>query len=480
MRGKIRVKRVVIVIALVVCIWFLFSVLNAPDNNFYERESQDLADRSSLDIFRRLSPAEVARDEKRLNLIQPRHVNFSSATLPLGVLRALGVFSDENGDTGGYNQENGRRCWRPEDESCSAERVVDAASARAYLARDAIGSLGKRCFSRPALAAMLYSTWLTDEGTSMANLREALQLLDFARTVWTIACTPDSAAAAVAGNSTATTSIQAQFEETMRRFNAVLRTYVDRFGRELACNAPQVYSMPCPGHIKHAQRDDVNAHAKRKLMLSRLEHIHCDLRNEFFPQRVAALTPYITMASLSGGDRALALGGERVLIDFGAGRFHGSAKTLIDAYEVVAPFQRVVLVEPSPIAIPARYATMYNITAVGSAVRIGGAVNAPAPASTMTFVDPVAVIAAHCRPIDSCVVKFDVDRDGSRDSFEWGFLYSLIASETTLALVDELYIELHFRYPRLGWVKMTKHSMQQALDMMRELRRCGLAVHAWP
>ena len=53
------------------------------------------------------------------------------------------------------------------------------------------------------------------------------------------------------------------------------------------------------------------------------------------------------------------------------------------------------------------------------------------------------------------------------------------ASGSALALVDELFIELHFFAPSLNWVHLT-HSMKQAFDVLRQLRACGLPVHAWP
>ena len=40
-------------------------------------------------------------------------------------------------------------------------------------------------------------------------------------------------------------------------------------------------------------------------------------------------------------------------------------------------------------------------------------------------------------------------------------------------------IELHFYSPSLNWVHLT-HSMKQAFDVLRQLRACGLPVHAWP
>ena len=73
----------------------------------------------------------------------------------------------------------------------------------------------------------------------------------------------------------------------------------------------------------------------------------------------------------------------------------------------------------------------------------------------------------------------------------------------SLALVDELYIELHFEFGarqkpilqgrqgidkfmggvssgwEFGW-NHQDHSMSQQFDLLRELRRCGVAVHAWP
>ena len=58
---------------------------------------------------------------------------------------------------------------------------------------------------------------------------------------------------------------------------------------------------------------------------------------------------------------------------------------------------------------------------------------------------------------------------------------SLVADCTVpaLALVDELFVELHFYAASLRWVHLT-HSMKQAFDVLRQLRACGLPVHAWP
>ena len=57
--------------------------------------------------------------------------------------------------------------------------------------------------------------------------------------------------------------------------------------------------------------------------------------------------------------------------------------------------------------------------------------------------------------------------------------YNLLRRPEALALVDELFVELHFYAPSLRWVHLT-HSMKQAFDVLRQLRACGLPVHAWP
>ncbi len=61
---------------------------------------------------------------------------------------------------------------------------------------------------------------------------------------------------------------------------------------------------------------------------------------------------------------------------------------------------------------------------------------------------------------------------------EWGFVFDLLNHPEVLALVDELYIELHFHFPQLQWSHY--HSNWEALDLLRHLRALGMVVHAWP
>lgn len=62
---------------------------------------------------------------------------------------------------------------------------------------------------------------------------------------------------------------------------------------------------------------------------------------------------------------------------------------------------------------------------------------------------------------------------------EWGFLSDLLHEPNAMSMVDELFIELHFSEPDIGW-PYTHHSSRQAYDVMRQLRECGIVVHAWP
>lgn len=167
--------------------------------------------------------------------------------------------------------------------------------------------------------------------------------------------------------------------------------------------------------------------------------------------------------------------GRRVLIDVGANGFFASPKYLIDSYAPYAPFTDVIMIEPEPhfkAGIPEAYSQRYNLT------------NLPmyAEVNTGSQADVITMLQSLVRPEDFVVLKFDVDpnRYAYGATMEWGFLFDLMKEghEHIASLVDELYVELHFHYPKLFWEHY--HSNWEALDMFRHLRRQGLAVHAWP
>jgi hypothetical protein len=79
---------------------------------------------------------------------------------------------------------------------------------------------------------------------------------------------------------------------------------------------------------------------------------------------------------------------------------------------------------------------------------------------------------------DFVVLKYDLDVGVSGPTIEWAFVHCLI-NTGTIRLVDELYLELHFWFPEIGWQHQF-HTMQQAFDLIRKLRELNVPVHAWP
>ena len=95
--------------------------------------------------------------------------------------------------------------------------------------------------------------------------------------------------------------------------------------------------------------------------------------------------------------------------------------------------------------------------------------------------DLISWLKENVQKDDFLLLKFDVDDAGvvKGPTMEWAFMTDLLYSDA-LGLVDELYIELHFRsVPLLNWYHDT-HSSRQHYDVVRQLRACGMAIHDWP
>lgn len=204
------------------------------------------------------------------------------------------------------------------------------------------------------------------------------------------------------------------------------------------------------------------------------------------------------------------------------------AKHLIDLYAATLPFTHVLLLEPDAVAmdIPRAYRNTTDIRVSRRFVEVGTRRLADADANADMWRGPATDYSSRKRPPplsppvdlvawlpylvtrdDFVVLKFDVDEGKHGQTVEWGFLADLVHSPA-MRLVDEIYIELHFAWNAhskkdvalgvmpttvdpnksssgttrsftMGWHHYS-HSMRQAFDLMRELRRCGVAVHAWP
>ena len=231
-------------------------------------------------------------------------------------------------------------------------------------------------------------------------------------------------------------------------------------------------------------------HATPLAAISQLEPLYVTGRNLFCHETgdPISFVPYRPLPSVPGyaPDRAamVAAGHRVMLIDVGSNGFYASPKRLIDLYEHHLPFHDVILIEPDSegMQVPAHYSTKYNITVEQKHVRVG---TRRVKDDLLTWLNTFVTVD------DYVVLKFDVDDHISVGStIEWGFLSDLVHNAAALSRIDELYIELHFQWniqqPRilehrkhLGWYH-SDHSMAQQFEALRELRRCGVAVHAWP
>jgi hypothetical protein len=161
-----------------------------------------------------------------------------------------------------------------------------------------------------------------------------------------------------------------------------------------------------------------------------------------------------------------------ILIDIGAGPFHGSPKHLIDMYTAIGVhFAEVHLFESQflPTDIPQRYAKAHNISAKQMPIRVG---------TRDLASDIFAWLPTVVSSSDFVVVKFDADGSTGGPTMEWGWLADAIATDS-FHFIDELFIEMHFHFPEMGW-KHPYHSMWQAFDVLRQLRSHGIVVHSWP
>ena len=163
----------------------------------------------------------------------------------------------------------------------------------------------------------------------------------------------------------------------------------------------------------------------------------------------------------------------RVLIDVGANGFFASPKYLLDSYAPYQPFTHAIMIEPEPhfsATVPSGYSERYNITFLPIYAEV----------ATGSKTDMIKLLPTLVTKDDFVVLKFDVDpnRYAQGPTMEWGFMFSIMQNPDIAALVDELYIELHFHFPSLYWYHY--HSQWEALDALRYLRSKGAIVHPWP
>lgn len=539
--GRSRVvvtRRVALILALVVLqcvfVWYLYPLLQWNETLTIEMEAELLADRTGELTFMRVAPsiAEITIPPPSyldgipkcmhglFRSVNDRtcHVESTCTATVEGIqafLEAPSSFDHLDDAFDAWQSCGGVLAVKVHQLAVQMLRIHDAHQRPQPLSRVADDDDPFRRMTSALISFQLPPHRFTN--ASLQTFTRVIVLLEFVRTMWHTACACDEIATLAnpesavfmkrteaGGNSKretvdtfpllgGCTTIRHLSRAATRVFQQTMQAMIEQHGDDLECSEPQVYHLSHLPSIaavisrrqqrqgKTAPRDHVTPHAYR-----RLEPLHCDLRNMVYQatKKTISMAPYVPATWL---DRTRDSGGRRVLIDFGANEFQGSPKWLIDSYEPFAPFDDVVLIEPRQgrVAIPEYYTKNYKLIFKNGGVRIHGLSEdktlPPLARQSFDLYDPLQLIREYCRVEDYCVVKFDVDRHGeSRETIEWGFMAKLLESPSTLAVIDELYVEMHFFFRRLDKFWRSHHTYRQALDLLRSLRAAGLAVHPWP
>ncbi|CAI6005169.1 unnamed protein product, partial [Closterium sp. NIES-65] len=79
---------------------------------------------------------------------------------------------------------------------------------------------------------------------------------------------------------------------------------------------------------------------------------------------------------------------------------------------------------------------------------------------------------------DSVVVKMDIE------GYEWEILQHWISNPRMAAIVDELFVEVHYHHPSMTEFMWTEeyfiHTREDATRLLTDLRKAGFYVHPWP
>jgi len=91
-------------------------------------------------------------------------------------------------------------------------------------------------------------------------------------------------------------------------------------------------------------------------------------------------------------------------------------------------------------------------------------------------VNLIRFLKDHVEKSDFVVMKLDIDGG------EWDLVPQLIAGGVFPDLIDEFFVEIHYKHPKMnpyGWDKLT-HSLEEARNMLQNLRDMGVYAHYWP
>ncbi|CAI5520650.1 unnamed protein product [Closterium sp. Naga37s-1] len=78
---------------------------------------------------------------------------------------------------------------------------------------------------------------------------------------------------------------------------------------------------------------------------------------------------------------------------------------------------------------------------------------------------------------DTVMVKMDIE------GAEWAVLHEWLAIPHMPAIVDELFVEVHYHHPSmegLTWTDRFNHTLDDTILLLTDLRRASFYVHPWP
>ncbi|CAI5510217.1 unnamed protein product [Closterium sp. Naga37s-1] len=104
--------------------------------------------------------------------------------------------------------------------------------------------------------------------------------------------------------------------------------------------------------------------------------------------------------------------------------------------------------------------------------------SSPAPSQNMVNVTRWFLDDLQLKEEDSVVVKMDIE------GHEWAILQHWLSNPRMAAIVDELFVEVHYHHPSMTvftWNEATfGHTREETTGLLTDLRKAGFYVHPWP
>ncbi|GAQ89698.1 3-phytase, partial [Klebsormidium nitens] len=182
---------------------------------------------------------------------------------------------------------------------------------------------------------------------------------------------------------------------------------------------------------------------------------------------------------LLGNQVDLKSASRRVFLNLGANAFDTSTAWFMRTYPV--NFDEIHAFEITGAFVPPRAALARlphppNVTLYAAIV---GARDFPASGHGLPGIDIVRFIneELNIKAEDTFIVKMDIE------GAEWEVLPAVLQNACALAVIDELFVEIHYGDPAMagcGWDQFYPRRIEDALALARALRAAGLRTHLWP